>query len=78
VEWIAIEAVSLIEITWDDIQNVLTDFGPEVDVILPILHVVFKHITHGKDEIKVGAIIDEMEDIFHKKAVEGENKCQNQ
>ena len=67
VEWIAIEAVSLIEITWDDIKKVLSEFGAEVDIILPILHVVFKHITHGKDEVSVGAIIKEMEDVFHKK-----------
>ena len=74
VEWIAIEAVSQIEIKWNDIKKVLDEFGPEVDVILPILHVVFNHLTHGKDEVSVGAIIKEMEDIFHKKHKKGSKK----
>jgi hypothetical protein len=41
--------------------------GAEVDLILPVLHVAFTHISHGKNEVSVGAIITEMENIFHKK-----------
>ena len=68
VEWIALEAIEGIEITWHDIKKGLQEaVGGEVDVLLPILHIVFKHITHGRDEVSVGAIIHEMEDLFHHK-----------
>jgi hypothetical protein len=63
VEWIAIEAVSPVEVRWRFLRKclgLLSDSEPELKPLIPILHIIFLHLTHGRDYVTVGEIIHEM------------------
>ena len=60
IEGVVLNEIEHVKLQWFEIEDIMRMGGAEVDLLIPIVYVIFHKETHGRDEIDAGKLISKM------------------